>query len=305
MTFFLTVVGALLVLVALRDIFYTLLRPQGAGTVARAVFSLVWRATSAWNRRGHRTEVSGPLGLLGVIGTWTLLVVAGWTLVYLPRMPEGFYFGSSLEPASSSDLVASIYLSLVAVTTLGFGDITPSDPLLRIGAPLQALIGFVLLTAGISWVLQIYPALGRRRAFAQWLATMRTTDGVEVVRSGEPSIASAVLARASGALSEVELDLVQYPETYYFREERPDLSLATQIDQALELARAGSVAQAMEVRHAAAVLSEQLDSLARTIALTYLKTGGDTRQVLDTFAQDHRQSASGAADGTDPARGEP
>lgn len=79
-------------------------------------------------------------------------------------MPEGFNFGSSLDPHRSSDAVATLDLSLATVGTLGFGDILPADPVLRVLAPVQALLGFVLLTAAISWVLQVYPALGRPRA---------------------------------------------------------------------------------------------------------------------------------------------
>lgn len=289
MTWLLTTVGVLLVLVALRDIYHTLLRPQGAGTISHLVFAATWRLGRAWNRTGRQTEAAGPIGLLAVIGTWTLLVVAGWLLVYLPRMPEGFHFGSSLDPAASSDVVASLYLSLVAVTTLGFGDITPADPLLRIGAPIQALIGFILLTAGISWVLQIYPALGRRRVFAQWLATMRSTEGVDVVRSGEPCVANRLLSQAADFASQAEQDIVQYPETYYFREGRRDLSLAAQLGHALALVEAGTGAGSKEVRHAAAVLRATVESLARTIDSTFLQTGAPVERVLEAFAEDHQQ----------------
>lgn len=288
MTWLLTTVGVLLVLVALRDIYHTLLRPQGAGTISHVVFGAAWRLARAGNRLGRQTEAAGPVGLLAVIGTWTLLVVVGWLLVYLPRMPEGFNFGSSLDPAASSDVVASLYLSLVAVTTLGFGDITPADPLLRIGAPLQALIGFILLTAGISWVLQIYPALGRRRVFAQWLSTMRSTEGVDVVRSGEPCVASRLLSQAADLAAQVEQDLVQYPETYYFREARRDLSLAAQLGHTLALVEAGTGAGSKEVRHAAAVLRTSVESLARTIDSTFLETGAPVERVLEAFVEDHQ-----------------
>ena len=64
-------------------------------------------------------------------------------------------------------LVDSLYASLVAVATLGFGDITPTTSWLRILVPLEALIGFAVLTAGLSWVLSVYPVLHRRSSFAQ------------------------------------------------------------------------------------------------------------------------------------------
>nr|WP_281360133.1 potassium channel family protein [Isoptericola halotolerans] len=60
-------------------------------------------------------------------------------------------------------VVDALYLSLVSLTTVGYGDITPLTPWLRIAAPVEGLLGFALLTAAVSWVLQVYPALTRRR----------------------------------------------------------------------------------------------------------------------------------------------
>src|SRR5680860_399058 len=131
MTWAMTAVGVLLILYALRDIFHTLWHPAGFGTLSRTCFRIMWRVTKLSNRRSHSTELAGPLGLLATLGTWTLFSIIGFGLVYLPRMPDGFYFGSSLEPKMSSDVVASLYLSIGAVATLGLGDILPATPLLR------------------------------------------------------------------------------------------------------------------------------------------------------------------------------
>jgi hypothetical protein len=60
----------------------------------------------------------------------------------------------------------ALYLSTVAMSTLGFGDIVPVDGWLRLVVPVQALVGFLLLTAAVSWVLQVYPAPARRRVLA-------------------------------------------------------------------------------------------------------------------------------------------
>ena len=157
MTWLLTVLGSLTVLLSLRDIFHTLWHPSGFGTICRRTFAVTWLATRLVNRAGRSTELAGPLGILLTVVVWTAMIVVGWALVYLPHMPGGFYFGSALRPAESSDLVASFYLSLVAVATLGFGDVVPATGWLRLLVPIQALVGFVLLTAAISWILQVLP----------------------------------------------------------------------------------------------------------------------------------------------------
>jgi Ion channel len=70
-------------------------------------------------------------------------------------------------------LVDALNVSLVTLTTLGFGDVTPTDAWLRLLAPIEALLGFGLLTASISWLLLIYPALSRRRSLAYEVALLR------------------------------------------------------------------------------------------------------------------------------------
>ncbi|MFJ8781962.1 hypothetical protein [Streptomyces sp. NPDC102476] len=56
------------------------------------------------------------------------------------------------------------------------GDIAPAEGWLRLVSPLEALVGFALLTATVSWVLEIYPTLTRRRVLAIRLAVLRNAD---------------------------------------------------------------------------------------------------------------------------------
>lgn len=140
-------------------------------------------------------------------------------LVYLPHMPEGFYFGTALKPEESSDVLAALYLSLVTVATLGFGDIIPADPVLRLLTPFEALLGFVLLTAAISWILQVYPALGRRRSVAKRLSILRSSHSTDVVEGGDSCVASRMLESVTDGVIQAETDLMQNAESYYFLEE--------------------------------------------------------------------------------------
>jgi hypothetical protein len=281
MTWFLNIVGALLVLAALRDIFRTLWHPSGFGSLCRAAFDLVWKVTRRWS-----TELAGPLGLLTVVVTWSAMIVGGWTLIYLPHMPDGFYFGGPPDPGDSSDLVASIYLSLVAVATLGFGDIVPAYPALRLVVPLQALVGFVLFTAAISWILQVYPALVRRRGLAERLSLLADNDTTSYVGTGDPSTVTQLLQSLTEEILAVRMELLQYGETYYFAEKDPGISLAANLPYALDLARVGKESGSIDVRHAAHVLDGAITSTAAS--LDAFVGGESTAQLLDAFAADHR-----------------
>src|SRR3982751_6479784 len=79
-------------------------------------------------------------------------------------MPESFNLGSGVDP--SHPFVDSFYMSMATLSTVGFGDVAPATIALRLITPLEALLGFGLLTASISWLLSIYPVLSRRRSLA-------------------------------------------------------------------------------------------------------------------------------------------
>ena len=292
MTWLLSAAGAVLILAALLDIFRTLWHPRGFGGIARAVFTAVWRLTRPLSRGQRSSELSGPLALVVTVALWTAMVVLGWALVYLPHLPDGFNYGSSLDPARSSGLATAVYISFVYVATLGLGDIIPEASWLRLLVPLQALVGFVLLTAAISWILQLYPALGRRRALARRLSALACTQTREIVSTGEVSVAASLLDTVTEGVIEVQVDLLQYGESYFFREERAANSFAATSGVLLDLIDAGRAATAPEVRHAAEVLAAAVDDLATAVAKQYPhhddEAADDPAAVLAAFADDHQ-----------------
>jgi hypothetical protein len=157
-----SLIGAGLVMAALRDLFHTIWHPTRRGGASRLVMRALWRACRPLRARERVTALVGPLSMVAVIAMWACAIVLGWALVYWPHMPEGFTFSAGPAPSGRSDFLDSVYVSLVMVATLGLGDIAPVDGWLRVVTPLEALIGFVLLSAVVSWVLGIYPALARR-----------------------------------------------------------------------------------------------------------------------------------------------
>ena len=286
-------VGLLVVALTLRDIFHTLWHPSGIGTLSTAVLVLTWRARTRVLPAGSR-DLAGPLGLVAVVVSWTGLVVAGFVLVYWPHVPEGFTYGSSLTPGRSADLTEALYLSMVTVATLGYGDIQPATAALRVLAPVQALVGFVLLTAAISWVLQVYPALGRRRAFARRLSSMRVHGAAESVRTAHAAVATRMLDSVTEGVAQVESDLLQYAESYYFSEQDPALALPATLPYTLELVEAGRQSASKDVRSAAEVLAETVRALAERLDSQYLHRGGNVEQVLAAFAADHAHARGDA-----------
>lgn len=285
MTVLASLIGSALVAAALWDLFHTLGHPSGRGTISHGVISGVWRLSRRLGPSARR--LAGPLAMVAAIVAWGVLVVVGAALVYWPQLPDSFSYSTGLEPAQRSTIIDALYLSLVTVATLGFGDIVPTTPWLRLLTPLEALIGFALLTGAVSWVLQIYPALTRRRVLSLRLAALRAADTARRLDQLSDTTAARILEDLAGGLTEVRMDLTQYAESYYFRELTPEGALARTVGYALELGETGQRSAREDVRLAADVLIHTVEDLAQLIDTQFLRTGAGTRAVLEAYAADH------------------
>lgn len=290
MTALLTVAGLLLVAAVLVDMFHTLWHPRGFGTGARVVFNATWRLFRLLLARLNRSGLAGPLGLFFTVVLWTTTLVLGFALAYVPFIPKGFNYGSSLNVDRSSGFLTAVYVSLVALATLGLGDIVPSEPVLRVLVPLQALVGFALLTGAISWVLQLYPALTRRRAVARRLHSLAEVETAGKLSRLEPSVVVMLLEDVRDSLATIEMDLLQYGESYYFREDQREISVAATLPYVHDLVAGARRSEAPESRLAADLLDSGLQRLTELLEREFLSPA-DQGAVLGAFASDHGHDA--------------
>jgi hypothetical protein len=281
-----TATGAAVVLVALRDVFHTLWHPGGHGGMSRRVMGLVWRMGSATRRRGGSAVLAGPLAMVVVVLVWVTLVSVGCALIYWPHVPGGFLLGSEAQSRSGHFLDA-LYLSTVTLATLGFGDIVPTSEWLRVVVPVEALIGFALMTAAVTWVLQIYPALTRRRALAIRLSLLHRVDVRRLVDDPDSDLAAPLLESLATELVQVRVDLTQYPETYYFRDGDVEASLPAVLPVAGSLRRAAAQAPRLDARVAGELLGHAVDDFARVVDRQFLRCGLAPAAVLTAYATDH------------------
>lgn len=292
MDWLVTAAGAALVLIVLRDMFHTIWHPSGQGSLSRHVIQLVWRGSRVVRSRRRQTSVVGPVAVLCVILAWLTMIIAGWTLIYWPHMSDGFSFGSGLQPSERVDLLDSLYLSLVTVATLGYGDIVPTHAWLRLASPLEALIGFSLVTAAVTWILQIYPTLARRRALAIRLSLLRKADAAQALSVMDSSAAATLLETLADELVQVRVDLTQYAETYYFRETDEVASLPAQLSYARELADRAASSRRDDVRLSGLLLRGAVEDFVYLLTQQFLPAGGGLGTILQRYSDDHGYRAS-------------
>jgi voltage-gated potassium channel Kch len=287
-----TLLGVTLIILALRDVFHQLFHPSGAGSISGALMKAVWRAFCLLARRyPSLLALAGPSALVAVIANWVVLLAGGFALVYWPRLPGGFAFAAALDPSQEGGIADALYLSLVTLATLGFGDITPTTGWLRVLTPLEALLGFGLLTAALSWVISVYPVLRRRRSLAREVTLLRDfePEAGDALGGMGAEAAERLLKDLTAQLVSIQSDVVQFPITYYFHNTQEKFSLPLAMPYLFRLAEQGNGADhAPQVRRRAAMLGAALEDFSTTITSSFLAmTAAPAEEVLHAYARDH------------------
>jgi hypothetical protein len=286
-----TVLGVALVLLALRDIFDVLFHPLGRGMVARRVVrGVAWVARKL--PRGPSTIglLAGPLGYVAVVATWAALLALGWALIFLPHLPEGFNFDQTLDPTAHSGFLDALYVSLVNLTSLGYGDISPASPLLRILGPVETMFGLGLLTASISWLISIYGSISRRDSLAHGVRLAKETEERlgEKLADADPELLETMLAGFAEQLIRTRRDVIHFPITHYFRTEDEERALAGLLPFLTELAdEAAEDDRPPALRVRAGILQMAIDDFAETLRTRLRMPGDSTEETLRHYQSEH------------------
>lgn len=184
-----------------------------------------------------------------------------------------------------------------SLSTVGYGEIVAGPPLLQLMAGLQSITGFALLTATVSWFLQLFPALTRRRALAHQPNLMREAAGQEGIAGLDPTHSSALLESLARGVATVSVDLSSFRESYYFREVEQRSSLPAAVAYAQDLASAARLSDNVELRFAGRMLHASLDDLAAVLRSKFGHSGETSSAVFDSYALHHRHRQEHARNG--------
>ncbi len=181
----LALVGAVIVLIVLLDVFFTVLFPDsGRGPVRRPLAHAVWRSSRHLARslpQGRRQRLLtyiGPVQVASTIIAWVVLFVVGWAMIFQPLL------GTQVVAASGrteTGWAAALYFSGYVLTTVGLGDVVPTSGSTRLLTVTEGAIGFTMLTLTLTYFMSVYPALTKRKTATLSLhrRTYSTGDPVE------------------------------------------------------------------------------------------------------------------------------
>ena len=231
----LQLLGAALVLVALSDIFLTVLYARsGAGLLSDRLHKGLWRlfrgAARSFPRFKNRLlAYAGPLLLVVTALFWIALLLLGFSLIIWPALGSEIRAGSGPTP---TDFAAALYYTGYSLTTLGNGDLVPHTSFYRLLTVFEAAVGFSVLTLALTFFTSVYSALVRRNTFALGLhhRALGTADAAVLLTrlapGGDFSSARSEVSKMADELLNLYESHHFYPVLHYFRFEGEAYSLA-------------------------------------------------------------------------------
>jgi hypothetical protein len=292
----LTLLGIALIGLALRDIFDALFHPRGRGMLARQILrGIYWVIRAMPGQGGMVALLGGPIGYIAIVGSWAALLAVGWALVFLPHLPEGFTFAQELDPSEHSGFLDALYISLVNLTSLGYGDISPEAPLLRLLGPIETLFGLGLLTASISLLVSIYAAIARRDSLAHEVHLSKEAEERlgEKLADADPGLLERMLTSFTNQLIATRRDLIHFPIIHYFRTEDDQRALSGLLPFLRSLVEeAGEEQRPHALRVRAEMLRMSIDDYAETLSERLRLPGETTDDVLKHYREAHLPSST-------------
>jgi hypothetical protein len=287
-----TIVGIVVILIVQRDVLHELFHPEQTGSLSGFVMRTVWmtlRTLARWRR--SFIYRAGPLILVSVVAVWVALLVIGFALIYLPRLPDSFDRYPSLPLSQARGWSTAIYVSLASFTTIGASDLVPKTAAMRMLVTIESLIGPITFTAWITWVLGVYPVLAERRTFTRevngirkvWPDPQRMIDEVPVTAFAE------MLHSLTDQLRSIDARIQQSRITYYFQSQSRQASLVEQLPYVLALARAAaSSGTNVTVAHYGQMLRTAIEELLAVIGEEFLDLkNAPADRVIEALAADH------------------
>ena len=253
-----SIAGILIVCWTLSEVFTDLFQPSDSGSLSSWLGKTLFRL--AKHARWMLTT-AGPLSIVVVIFSWVTLVTIGFAFLYWARFPEGFAKTAIGNQDLAGRFWAMLYFSLTTLTTLGSRTFSPTSDWIRILESLESLIGISLVTASITWVVLIYPALGRIRTLTRLVLALRCAQeqtGLDLL-SGDTQDFMAHLAER---VLRTRTDLIHFPLIYYFHSDTEGSSFARSLLGLDDLAaRAFTERKSDETRLGASLLKIALEDL--------------------------------------------
>ncbi len=282
MAAFLTILGILLIGATVLDAFQTLFHPAGRGALSDWTARLIWKAFRRVAPRFPGTlTYAGPVAIASIIVSWAGFTLVGFALIYLPHMSTQYVFNPGVNPANHRGFWEAFSASLGALITLSQG-MEPKSEWLGVIRGFEAIIGFGLLTASVSWLLSIYPVLEARRSLAHHATLMHNAERenhIDMFRDCPERVNDWVMGIAY-ELASLRNQMAQFPISYYFYMAEPKTALAGALPYLYEMAERALAPGDPAIQIAGTALGGAVEDFLELLAEIFLRMPDDDKQAI-------------------------
>ena len=180
------IIGAILGIAILLDIFLLILYARANKTIISTELShviwrlFVWSSKALGRWRETFLTLSGPTILVVVLGSWALLLSLAAALIIHPNLGTGIKTNHGETP---TDFITALYVGGSSLSFIGASDFTPQDSFFRLFYLLTSLIGVLLASLIVTYLMELYSDLKERNALGLkvHLLSAETGDAAEVI----------------------------------------------------------------------------------------------------------------------------
>jgi hypothetical protein len=283
------VAGIAMIGVASHDIFHTLFHPAGRGAMSDQLSRWVWRLVrAAAKKKEDLVTLGGPFIFLSIVATWALLIVVGFALIYHTHM-QTYAVAPGMNPATHMGFLDALNVSLGSLITLA-GDFNSRSKLFRLLMGLEAVLGFGLLTASVSWLLSIYPVLEQRHSLAHQATLMHEAErvtGTSIFNMNSSEL-HTVITEITTEIVILRNSMAQFPVSYYFRGGDKKMSLPGILEYIRGIGLRAAESRDPAIRISGTMLGGAVIDLLHLIADVFLEMpADDPAAVAQAYARDH------------------
>lgn len=238
------IIGLLLIVVVLWDVFETIVLPRRVTRrvrLTRLFYRFIWQPWSAVagliqkkKRRETFLSIFGPLSLLVLLTLWAATLVLGFACLH---WAIGSRPGS---PGGPKSLLTDLYFSGTTFFTLGLGDIAPHGAAARAVTVIEASVGFGLLALVIGYLPVLYQSFSRREVNISMLDARAGTPptAVELLRRHQEAQSMGSLEQLLRDWESWAADLLEshlsYPVLCFFRSQHDNQSWLAALSTVLD-----------------------------------------------------------------------
>jgi hypothetical protein len=262
------IAGVAIVLGIALDMALTVLHPTIRGAFSHRLTRGLWRAiraVSVATRSRRVLTFAGPLATVALFVAWLGGLWLGFALIYLPFIDQ---FSATVHFATRG-IFAALYASASVLTTLGLGDVLPTQNGIRVAVVCEAAGGVATLSAAISYVLSVYPLATQTRAHALYLSDLRLR--------WPRAACEYIAATGNNGVAEIHQRLIdghqslrRFPVLYYFHPDAEEESVMRLLESATVLCAVARWAPPGEVTPYGFRLAKGLETTLELIRSDYL-----------------------------------